>query len=85
MNRVKATKIVLWSLLVLFAILLLIPLAARQEPKLKQSVACFKSVCINDGTTVTCDNIQPQVGHYQIVQDRDGSSLSVELTGKSCF
>ena len=84
-NRAKTAQIVLSILLLMFIVLAAIPYINRQTPKLEQNVACFKSICVDDGTTVTCDSIPPQVGYYQIVHERTGSSLSVTLTGKACF
>ena len=85
MNRAKTTKIVLFVLLGLFVLLAFVPTLHRQEQKLHQKVACVKQICIDDGDTVTCTNVTPQVAHYQVTNDRNGSSLKVTLTGKSCF
>ena len=83
--RVRTAKMVLSVLLVAFLIMLFVPALNRQEQKLEQNVACVKTVCIDNGSTNACDNISSQVVHYQIVRDRTGDTLLINLTGKSCL
>lgn len=84
MSRYKIAKYILIFLLVVFTALALLPYLYRQEKKLEQEVHCIKAICVEDGQTNTCSNIVPQVGHFVIVHEKDGSILNIKINGLKC-